>query len=954
MSRSAPSKSKRGTEFKAGGFVAADSPTGPFIAQVLEAKSRTIRVRTDEGIERELARDSKLLRVANPQVFPKVMFTIPRESDPAGAVDQVIELYRGERKTTQERRVWALSQVDQIPDAPEVDELIRHRYDDFKRQWAEALEQTISESASQGNYRPLFTALDVSVPTEARRIALLVAVRLRLKESATLLGAAALHKTQITFAREAVRALASIAPERLPLLSQFAQTDVLTEIDPDTLHSPESEAIAAWVQLPAGRDVGENVDLRADVLMHWLIAQSANDVLHVFGKTGAIVEALRKNLADELGTLLLREKVTSYETVLRAAISRALLLDPKSSSETLAAAARAVLKDADDRVPREIAANAHEPAVSQLIEYAFDRPDEIVASLLRAIPKHLLEREGLLTRRLQSRLLSGDLTNASSFAVISALATNGNARDLVATRAASFLSVSDGTDSQELLATLVRHSIDLPIGELSLTHTVAIADALPTASSQYSADFLRSVREQRPALQSEIAERLSFPSDWLSNDAALREEILNWTAFLKVDESGNRLFESAAFLSAPELWNDWDDQHRQVVLDRITTLNPEQATRLLSAIFAKEKNANKQRVVLVTWLERVATQDLSLLADDKLAFPAALVRAAILEAISTDTRALRDKAAEDRKRASNRIARLEADVIAQIDRSLQFTSERDQLNELLLQLRQEVMRSSEQTIPDPEITEYENAFQGNLTGSDALTIRMQYLLRKITARTRSSKSAVRFFLAELDLALAQVDFRLLKEFINSNDRLLSQASLEAIEQVAGRFLIVGAKASEVIDLLGSGSKASVFVRVSGIARDSVPDAAVELLAQGKILTPEIGGYFVSLRAELQKKREPHSAPEFADFTRRISVVLDAIDGVVLNYMRVRRVLSDHGLEAVEPLLGRCLSFDKLISGNHRVLGTGVADMPHEIQTSGLKDVETDSVITPASVAPIAE
>jgi hypothetical protein len=110
----------------------------------------------------------------------------------------------------------------------------------------------------------------------------------------------------------------------------------------------------------------------------------------------------------------------------------------------------------------------------------------------------------------------------------------------------------------------------------------------------------------------------------------------------------------------------------------------------------------------------------------------------------------------------------------------------------------------------------------------------------------------------------------------------------------------------------------------------------------------------ALDAEWRQGLQDGAAAEggVADIGRVAAPTLDAIDGLLMNYVAVRRTLMEHGLEAIEPVLGKRLSERDLLPGAHRIIGGEAASGVYEVRSSGLRLREGGCVLAPASVARI--
>jgi len=168
-------------------------------------------------------------------------------------------------------------------------------------------------------------------------------------------------------------------------------------------------------------------------------------------------------------------------------------------------------------------------------------------------------------------------------------------------------------------------------------------------------------------------------------------------------------------------------------------------------------------------------------------------------------------------------------------------------------------------------------------------------------------------------------------------------------------LCKGESATLVWEVLGGGSSADAAASVALKVALSLPPAAKALLDAAAVPLKVLVDVTVRRRHEWHELRDGDSSVPggVLDIVRRLAPTLDAIDGVILHYLRLRRVLAAHGLEPVEASLARLTVGTELIAGAHRVVGGAAAQGQFEVRSHGLRMRNEGVVLVPANVVQLS-
>jgi hypothetical protein len=190
-----------------------------------------------------------------------------------------------------------------------------------------------------------------------------------------------------------------------------------------------------------------------------------------------------------------------------------------------------------------------------------------------------------------------------------------------------------------------------------------------------------------------------------------------------------------------------------------------------------------------------------------------------------------------------------------------------------------------------------------------------------------------------------------EHFVEEHRRVLDRLDLAAVEPIAIALLRKGSDAALVWRLLGGGPDTSSAINVAIRVAANHPAAAQGLLSQADVDVRALAQAVGTRAAEWEEimTRRQVGAGGVVDLARRLAPMLEAIEGLLLNYMRVRRVLAAHGVAPLEPVLGNTREAKELIPGAHRVAGLGVVQGTYEVLTQGMR-TEAGDVIIPAVVA----
>lgn len=949
-------------------FVVAQTVTGPVLGQVVhESATGVVTLRTLDGSTVECRLEGRLVPASDPAIFGEVSFLPAAAEDSSAQIEALLALFRDERRTAEERRAWAAAHgAPNLPDGKDIDELLRYRYEQYRAGWTAALRDLLGEAVQSGNERPLLAALDQSVPTDARRVAMNVAVERRVAAAVPALCAAAIHKTQAGFGQEAARALQALAPERLPLIARAAHPDVVKAIDLQlTIALPEADALAGGVSSATSTAGAASASLRDEVLLHLAVALPLSDQLQLFERAASadIVQSLHRALREPYRQLADKESPTAYELLLRTALAQLVLADSSGAlpPELRASAARDLVRDANPELLRALAMAVADTALVLLVRTALSaaRADRSNV-LLAAIAEHRPKLARTLAPTVRASLSNGQLEPSQRAVALQLLAADPDSHGFVSREVGRELGRESGPHTAELIRAVVRHEVPVELARVRGSVRGELLRALPLGSSEYATvilDDLRTHAENQEAWSS--MDGVLFPDSWIAIDPGFREALLGWlpTAVCTgVSPAVRKCFVAALALEAAARWTGWPTTMREAALSLLADVPSAESAPLLAAVVARLEPGDRGRVELLAYFaERILA-----VAPDQLPAITAVVpdeelrRALLAQGAALERRSY-ERQRQDQEQHTDSGRRLAADLRAELERAIHALGRDDQLGVLFARLAEEVgSLTQREADADPEIANYLEEFPdapGRHGGAGQNGDALIAALRRLGGRSRSSQAALAFFGDRVAGLLDGMTREELEAFVAERRRVLDRLDLAAIEPIAVALLRLGTDPDSVWALLGGGPDTGSAINVAFRVGESHPQAALGLLSRASVELQSLAHAVGTRSAEWKEitARRDASAGGAVDLARRLAPTLEAIEGVLLNYMRVRHVLAAHGLAPVEPILGNVRATKELIPGTHRVVGLGIAEGTYEVLTHGVR-LTGGEIIVPAVVA----
>lgn len=949
------------------GYVLAADEKGPILGRIVQqTASGRITLQLDDGSVIELESPEGLTPVADPATFGPVLFQPDLPNDPLVALDELLSLFRHERNTVEGRRAWAEEHGgDSLPDERDVDELIRFRYDTYRGLWRQALRHHLESSVRSGNHRALVLVLDPSLPAEPRRIALEVAVAERVTAAVPSLCAGAIRQTQVAFARDAIRALVVLAPERLPLIARHVSPELVGSIDQEAVSAlPEAAFIenALHGTAPSGQGVeGFQIEGVLDLLLAYPIEDQIRLLREAAGTLGAFV---RQAVRARFDVLAQQESLTTYDTILRGALAQVILGDPTPGglSDLRNVAARCFTRDVDTADLLAAIQFLPETSVVRLTsaELKFRRGVRIVA-LLSALTERRPNLAKSLASTLRGALKSADVDNEARVAALRFLTHDVASHDLVSVQAVRELGREPTPTIEGLCRAIVAAGIDIDVRGINRSGLLLLARSLANGTAAYAARFLERARRNEDAETAQILMLSTIRPEWVERDAALRGELLAWLPLLiheSAASAGGQLLLNVLEHEPSENWEAWRPQIRDAALRLIATTAPEQASDLLTRVVRVASDTTLKSRVLETLVNEVLTYHPTRAERISALVSGTVLRPAIMSALVSvqDGIAKRNADFERENEASARD--LAAHLTAEIERITHAIGSQDQLGVLFDRLKEELRAAASAIDPrkDPDVESFESEFGDNrvlpeqrrreavLTG-----------LRRTGVRSRSSPAAISFFRRTAETMLASMDSNELNAFVVDSRQALDRLDAVAMQPIAVALVKHGTPPAQAWDLLGNGADPKIAIDIAVATWRLDQDRSLSLLDVAGVEFMDLATT-LSVRAaelrELDSKCSP-SATGLADLGRRLAPTLEAIEGLMLNYMRVRRVLAEHRLMPIEPVLGNVRDAGQLAAGTHRIIGASLGSGFHEVVSLGLRLADSGEVIAPAAVAPIS-
>ncbi|MES2177844.1 MAG: hypothetical protein V4550_08240 [Gemmatimonadota bacterium] len=959
-------------------YVVAQFANRLVLGQVVhESATGLVKLRVADGTVLELVPDGRLMDAASPDVFAEVSFS-PPSGDETQRFDALVSLFREEQKTAEERRLWAKAVIGaDLPAGKEVDELLRYRYEQLRAEWMSTLRNILSGSVAAGNDRLLLAALEQGVPTDVRRLASDIAVETRSLSSVTPLCAAAIHKTQAAFARDAARALAQLAPERLPLIARVVHRDVMDAID---LASSSSlrEAKVLGLEPPGPEQSVDNAvssddrqsaipaTLRGEVLMHLTLALPVVDQTRILSSSSiepgqqSVASMLRVAIRDSFRAIVEKESPTGYELLLRTALAQLILADSSADvSDLLAVAARSLARDADAGTLRDLTLTLPEEVAARLVRAAIvGLRMERLTALLADIAEGRPSLARLVAPALRSGLKGGDWQPSIRPTVLGLLAADTESHQFVAREVVREFANDTSPETEALARAIVRNGVVIELSHVRQSGRASLINALVDGSPRYAASVIRALLTDREQVTTwEALNNLVFPIDWITTDDDLRASLIEWLPIAvahRISASFRDSYIGILSSDAPDAWSQWSVAIRDAAMSVLRDTNPAVALPILAAVASRMKPGEENRAKLVESLvgDFLACDPESLPLVSAVIPNEELQSALLLHGVTLD-RLIAQRRADDQSLHVAAGERLAADLQRELERAQYALRREDQLGALFARLSEDVAALLPRSkTEDPEVVDFVAEFSPSTTRAAAQDDELLSALRRLGGRSRSSQAALSFFRERIATLLQVMSRAEVEAFVERRRSVLDRLPLSAIAPVAVALLRCGGDPSRIWALLGGGRDARGAVDVALGAGTAHTAAGTELLRIAAVDIGTLTAAVASRSAEWRElsTRQSTVSGSIVDLARRLAPTIEAIDGLILNYGRVRHVLGAHGLAPIEPVLGQRHGLSHLTPGAHRVVGLSLGEGIYEVQTHGMKLADSGDVVVPAAVA----
>ena len=140
-----------------------------------------------------------------------------------------------------------------------------------------------------------------------------------------------------------------------------------------------------------------------------------------------------------------------------------------------------------------------------------------------------------LPRTLRTSLDSPSISEERRVALLALLAYDPSSEMFVAREAVNALRDIKTVTGEHLLRQLVRAGIELDFGQISVAHKKIVAQSLNLGTPAYATRFMNILRGDLDEVL-QIAEYIVIPTEWISDDTALRRELIHWIPRLHVSD----------------------------------------------------------------------------------------------------------------------------------------------------------------------------------------------------------------------------------------------------------------------------------------------------------------------------------------------------------------------------------------------------------------------------------
>lgn len=955
-----------------------------FGRRLQESAVGRVLLETENGALAEFEPAGRVVPAADPAVFGPVSFAPTLSSDAASTLEALLALFRGEARSAEERREWAgQNGAADLPPGREIDELLKYRYEQYRQGWVTVLRQLLEKAVDGGDDRPLLATLEQSIPADARRVATDVAVAKRVLSAVPALCAAAIHRTQVAFARDAVRALTDLAPERLLLIARAAAEETRDTIDLGVAAAlPESRVIRGVVEvqqptlLNSDSAVPQALDPReprSDVLLHLALSLPVRDQTRLLSADAAsgdgrpVAHVVRDAVHALFATLTERESSSGYELLLRTAAAQFILADAAQGAPAniRTEAARTLVRDMEPTTLGELAIALPDRSIVVLVAAGLvSQRGDRTAPLLTALGEHRADLAPMLRTPLKEAVGKLEPLSPARLAALRLLAADEQSRGYVAQEAVRVLGRDTSPMAEGLAEALVRHEVVLDTARLRPEGRRRLLCALPAGSSRYAARVLRGLKTDTASESAwESINQLVVPKTWIVEDAGFRSALLDWipeAASSGLSEHMSERLGTALAMDAPAAWASWSAPMRSAALRVIKAASLERAAAILAATAARLSPKDSLREALIDDLTRdVLSRSPATLAEVTSLLPVEELRLGLLQHGAELERLLGEHRDEENRSHAEAGRRLANDLQNEVTKALHAVGPGDQLGVLFTRLSQDIAEFiPSENDTDPDIAEYleefgdENKIHSN---NPSRTEALLSALRSQGGRSRASNAARAFFRTQAERILRAMSREELEALVTEQRRVLHRLDLAAVEQITASLIQRGSDIALACELLATPDHRSTISVALRVAKTH-PEAAASLISAADVSLTALAEFVAARATEMDEvtARGPLAPTGVVSLTRRLAPTFEALEGLLLNYMRLRRVLSTHGLTAVEPSLGNTRDARDLEPGTHRVMGLSIEDGAYEVQTQGFRLAVTGEVVVPATVAKRAD
>lgn len=966
-----PGKPPR-AERKKSPFRVVVTPNGSRIGELYgEASAGKGELRLEDGSMLPVPQGVRLATVADPSLLPAIAYQHDVTGSPSDDLAAIVEAVRSELQNPDERRAWAMrmTRVD-LPQGREVDELIRYRYEQHRDALLVGLQSFLERRVEAGDQRGLLSCLETDAPGDVRRAAMQVAARHGVAAAVPLVCGAAIHRTQRQLALDALRALQILAPERLPLVHAESAEEVRAETTAEAAQAlPEWRFVqGARVQVPVAQEPVDPQDEKPDWtrVMHLAFGtalERQSDLLERLPPNEEGGRAVRSAAADLLRVLGGRESPTTYEALVRLSAARFILADPHGGvdREVRHSAARVLIRDSEGPRLEAVFLALPQQSAELLMRSALDSPRSQAAKRLLIRAAEDRREIGLqLGRTLLEVLRAPDLEGAQHASALVLALESPDARDRAGDVAARQLGRHD-PQSNEMIAKAIARAGVLPNLQLAGSEgRIALLSVLDVVHPDRAAEVLARLGLPAATYQAEQEARsLRLPDSWPATSSSLRRVMVQWvSAFAAAGPSavGHAAMVDAIGREAAVSWLEWDSVTRRSALELIAPAGPEDALHYLAGIAGTlPTGSNERRELLLTALRDHLPQapgSITALLD---AFPKEEIHSlVILEAASIQSRI--DEARRRRGESQrDETLGLATELRAASASAIRAIGRDDQLGVLLARLElvlgEHIASTNRQA--DAAVEEYRTEY-GETPAEGQRMSALQSSLRSSVAKATGTASSIAFFHAEVRRLLDGMSGEEISGFVTANRRMLDRLDIRATEPIVTALIAAGADVHEAGQLLSGPRQSRAAINVAlALAPEHLP-SALRLLTVAKVSPSEIAAVFGQLTMELRETAGSlESHDPLSGIARDIAETLDALDGLLVHVARIRRLMAQHGLVPVEPILGAIQPFEALHPSRHRVMGRSAEEGPHEVISLGLRRGEEGNVLVPATVARLA-